>query len=127
MSHGEERIFVAFANGTEAKRVNKGRNLTKDENADELNSAVIYGRQREIACECWFTSSGSVIPLMLKVKDEDGEIRVIRQIKVHSQQQKLYAGMPSIEFDCTLTVLGQAIRARLIYYQTKNKWVLNFQ
>ncbi len=87
----------------------------------------IRGKQLEIACECWFTSSGKVIPLMIKVKDGDGEIRVIRQIEVHSQEKKMYAGIPSIEFDCTLTILEQMIRARLIYYQTKNRWVLNFR
>ena len=55
--------------------------------------------QREVACECWFTSSGKIIPLMLKVKDGDGEIRIIRQIEIHSREQKMYAGIPSIEFD----------------------------
>lgn len=83
--------------------------------------------QKEIACECWFTSSGKIIPLMLKVKDEDGEIRIIRQIEIHSQEQKMYAGIPSIEFDCTLTILEQAIRARLIYYQTENRWAMNLR
>ena len=62
---------------------------------------------------------------MLKVKDGDGEIRIIRQIEIHSREQKRYAGIPSIEFDCTLTILEQAIRARLIYYQTENRWVMN--
>lgn len=83
--------------------------------------------QKEIACECWFTSSGKIIPLMLKVKDEDGEIRIIRQIEIHSREQKMYAGIPSIEFDCTLTILEQAIRARLIYYQTENRWMMNLR
>lgn len=96
-------------------------------NADRADAGTVRGTQREIACECWFTSSGKLIPRMLKVKDEDGEIRVIRQIQVHSQEQKMYAGIPSIEFDCTLLVLEQAIRARLIYYQTENRWVLNFR
>lgn len=64
---------------------------------------------------------------MLKVKDEDGEIRIIRQIEIHSQEQKMYAGIPSIEFDGTLTILEQAIRARLIYYQTENRWAMNLR
>ena len=96
-------------------------------NAGNTNAGTVKGTQKEIACECWFTSTGKMIPLMLKVKDEDGEIRVIRQIEIHSQEKKMYAGIPSIEFDCTLTVLGQAIPARLIYYQTENRWLLNFR
>lgn len=93
-------------------------------NIQRTQAAAATGVQREIACECWFTSSGKIIPLLLKVKDEDGEIRVIRQIQIHSQEQKMYAGLPSMEFDCTLTVLKQEIRAKLIYYQTESRWVL---
>lgn len=96
-------------------------------NTGNADAGDIRGTQKEIACECWFTSTGKIVPLMLKVKDEDGEIRVIRQIEVHSQEKKMYAGIPSTEFDCTLTILGQMIRARLVYYQTESRWVLNFR
>lgn len=96
-------------------------------NTGNADAGDIRGTQKEIACECWFTSTGKIVPLMLKVKDEDGEIRVIRQIEVHSQEKKMYAGIPSTEFDCTLTILEQTIRARLIYYQTESRWVLNFR
>lgn len=96
-------------------------------NTGNADAGDVKGTQKEIACECWFTSTGKIVPLMLKVKDEDGEIRVIRQIEVHSQERKMYAGIPSTEFDCTLTILEQTIRARLIYYQTESRWVLNFR
>lgn len=93
-------------------------------NVRRTQVGAVKGVQREIACECWFTSSGKIIPLLLKVKDEDGEIRVIRQIQIHSQEQRMYAGLPSVEFDCTLTILNQEIRVKLIYYQTESRWVL---
>lgn len=96
-------------------------------NTKKAEAATVKGVQREVACECWFTSSGKITPLMLKVKDEDGEIRVIKQIQIHSQEQRMYAGTPSIEFDCTLTILEQEIRVKLIYYQTESRWVLNFR
>ena len=80
-----------------------------------------------MACECWCTSTGKITPLMLKVQDEDGEIRAIREITVHSQEKKRYAGIPSIEYDCTLVVGEQSIRAWLIYYQMEGRWVLNFR
>nr|WP_318686123.1 thioredoxin family protein [uncultured Acetatifactor sp.] len=96
-------------------------------NACNPDAGNVRGVQREVACECWFTTSGKMIPLMLKIKDEDGEIRAIHQIEVHYQEKKTYAGIPSVEFDCTLTVLGQEIRAKLIYYQTENRWVLNYK
>lgn len=85
----------------------------------------VRGTQKEIACECWFTSTGRIIPLMLKVEDEDGQIRTIREIKVHSQEKRMYAGVPSIEYDCTLSVQNREIRVWLIYYQTENRWVLS--
>ena len=85
----------------------------------------IRGIQKKVACECWFTSTGRVMPLMLKIQDEEGEIQTIREITVHSQEKKRYAGVPSIEYDCTLVIHGEKLRARLIYYQSENRWVLN--
>ncbi len=93
-------------------------------NHKETNDGLIRGIQKEIACECWFTSTGKMIPLMIKVRDEDGEMLVIRKIEVHYQEKKKYAGIPSMEFDCTLTLLEQGIPAKLIYYQTEGRWVL---
>lgn len=87
--------------------------------------ADIRGTQKKIACECWFTSTGRIIPLMLKVEDGDGQIQTIREIKVHSQEKKMYAGFPSIEYDCTLFAWNREIRVWLIYYQTENRWVLS--
>ncbi len=81
--------------------------------------------QKKVACECWFTSTGAVMPLMLKVEDENGQIRTIREIKIHSHEKKIYAGIPSIEYDCTLFVEDREIRVWLIYYQTESRWVLS--
>ncbi len=94
-------------------------------NAQGANAGQLRGVRKEVACECWFTSTGKLIPLMLKVKDDDGELLVIKKIEVHYQEQKKYAGIPSTEFDCTLTILEQSIRAKLIYYQTESRWILN--
>lgn len=100
---------MAFGTGTQA--------------ADE---GIIQGRQKEVACECWFTSKGKITPLMLKVADEDGEIRVIKEILVHSRELKRSLGNPFMEFDCTLWLGEQRIRARLIYYLAQSRWVLNY-
>ena len=96
-------------------------------NTQKADVGPVKGRQREIGCQCWFSSKGKVIPLMLKVQDEDGEIRTIRQIQVLSQEEKLYAGIASLEFDCIITILGQQINTHLIYYKEENKWVLVYQ
>ena len=96
-------------------------------NTQKADAGEIRGEQREIACDCWFTSTGRIIPRMLKIREEDGEMLLINKIQVHSQEQKKYAGIPSIEFDCTLTVLEKGIRVKLIYYQTESRWVLNIR
>ena len=93
-------------------------------NTKSADAGEVRGTQREIACECWFTSTGKMIPLMIKVRDEDGEMLVIKKIEIHYQEKKKYAGIPSVEFDCTLTILEQGIRAKLIYYQTEGRWIL---
>ena len=85
-------------------------------NPPQADAGNVRGTQRRIACECWFTSTGKIVPLMLKI-----------QITVHSQEKKRYAGVPSIEYDCTLTLRGKSVRAWLIYYQSENRWVVNFR
>ncbi len=96
-------------------------------NAQKADAGFIKGKQREIACQCWFTSKGKVTPLMLKIEDEDGEIRTVRQIQVVSQEEKRYAGVRSLEFDCIITILGQQIDVQLIYYKEENRWVLVYR
>lgn len=91
------------------------------------DAGSVRGTQKNVACECWFTSTGKVMPLMLKIQDENGEIQTIRDITVHSQEKKRYAGIPSIEYDCTLVLGGRNIRAWLIYYQSESRWVINFR
>ena len=90
----------------------------------KADAGFVMGKQREIACQCWFTSKGKVTPLMLKVQDEDGEIRTVHQIQVLSQEEKRYAGVRSLEFDCVITILEQLIDVQLIYYKEENRWVL---
>ena len=85
-------------------------------NFQEADAGIVRGRQKEVACKCWFTSTGQIMPLMLKVMDEDGEIQVIKDITVHSQEKQRYAGNPSIEFKCTLWIGERKMQAKLIYF-----------
>ena len=96
-------------------------------NTQMADAGFIKGKQREIACQCWFTSKGKVTPLMLKIEDEDGEIRTVRRIQVLSQEEKKYAGARSMEFDCIITILEQQIDVQLIYYKEENRWVLVYR
>ena len=93
-------------------------------NCRKTDAGPLRGQQKKIACECWFTSTGKITPLMLKLQDENVEIQTIREIAVHSQEKKMYAGIPSIEYDCTLVMGNRQIRAKLVYYQTESQWIL---
>ena len=66
-------------------------------NTSTPNAGEVKGSQWEVACDCWFTADGDLLPRYIKVKDEDGEIRTIKQLQIHSQERKNYAGIPSIE------------------------------
>lgn len=96
-------------------------------NTNKADAGPVKGKQKEIGCYCWFTNKGKMIPTMLKIKDEDDEIRTIRQIEVLSQEEKMYAGIASMEFDCIITIMEQRINVRLIYYKEENRWVLVYQ
>ena len=96
-------------------------------NTSTPNAGEVKGSQWEVACDCWFTADGDLLPRYIKVKDEDGEIRTIKQLQIHSQERKNYAGIPSIEFDCTIVILGRQLAAKLIYYMSEGRCVLNFK
>lgn len=96
-------------------------------NTDKTDAGPIKGKQKEIACHCWFTNTGKMMPTMLKVQDEDGEIRTVHQIQVLSQEEKMYAGIASMEFNCIITIMEQQINVRLIYYKEENRWVLVYR
>lgn len=38
------------------------------------DAELVRGTQMEIACEYWFTAAGNTKPLIIKFKDEVGEI-----------------------------------------------------
>lgn len=40
-------------------------------NTQKADSGPVRGKQKEIACQCWFTSKGKITPLMLKIQDAD--------------------------------------------------------
>ena len=54
-----------------------------------MNGEFAKGKRIKVACECWFTSEGKMTPLMVKVKDEDGEIRAFRNLVVLAQEKLL--------------------------------------
>lgn len=44
-----------------------------------------------------------------------------------SREKKNYAGIPSVEYDCLITLLGKQFPAMLIHFLTEEKWVLKYK
>ncbi len=61
----------------------------------------------KIACGVWFTSTGSVMPKLVKYQDEEGLLHTISQIHILTQEKKYYCGIPIQEYRCS-TVLGKS-------------------
>ena len=55
------------------------------------------------------------------------DLTMLQTGDIHSQERKNYAGIPSIVFDCTIVILGRQLAAKLIYYMSEGRWVLNFK
>lgn len=93
-------------------------------NTQGSNAGQIRGIQIEIACECWFTSTGNTKPLMIKFKDEEGGIQTITQIQIHFTEDKNYAGIPSVEYDTTIIYGGIQRKVKLIFFKEECRWIM---
>ena len=55
---------------------------------EKTENGVLRGIQREIACECWFTSKGRTIPKLIKLMDEEGSLHIVRDIQLLTAEEK---------------------------------------
>lgn len=81
-------------------------------------------RHREAAVECWFTSTGRVMPLMLKWKNDREEIRRIENIGVISQEKKWYGGIPVWEYRCRTVEGRREVPFTLLFWPEQCRWSL---
>lgn len=93
-------------------------------NTEGTNRGAIRGTQMEIACECWFTSKGNTMPLMLKFQDDEGIIQTIHDIQVNYSEEKNYAGISSIEYDCTIAYYEKKHLVKLIFFKEECRWIM---
>jgi len=90
--------------------------------AEKTESGVIRGIQREIACDCWFTSKGRTIPKTIKVMDEEGILHTLKNICVIATEEKTYSGIQTIEHVCKISIGGKERVVKLIYTKESCKW-----
>lgn len=89
-----------------------------------IDSGAIRGKQYQIACNTWFTSTGTPIPLSFKFEGDDGEIIKVKQLEVKYTEDKNYSGIPSKEYGCRAIIGGLTREFRLIFYCEACKWVM---
>lgn len=92
--------------------------------SDQTESGSIRGIQREIACDCWFTSSGKTIPRLIKVMDEEGFVHTITDIQVLFSEEKTFSGILTVEHVCKIALAGLEKTVKLIYTKENCKWVI---
>lgn len=87
-----------------------------------MNGMFATGKKIEIACQCWFTASGEITPLMFKYKDEDGEIQTVKDILI-IRKEKLFPGCsPFTEFLCKVNLNGVSREVILSFSYSNGTW-----
>ena len=91
---------------------------------DKTQQAAPKGLQREIACDCWFTSKGKSIPQWIKVMDEQGMVHTIKEIEVLTTEEKAYSGIETVEHLCRICVCGRKLLVKLIFTKENCRWAI---
>lgn len=89
--------------------------------------------QKPVDVICQHTADASIIPLKVRIQDEDGELQIyaIRSYKVLSRpgSYHLPSGIPASAhnwyFECKILCFGTEKRIRLIYNSNDNLWKLD--
>ena len=75
----------------------------------------------EIACGVWFTSTGAVMPKLVKYQDEEGLLHTISQIRVLTQDKKFYCGIPIQEYDTVKDFNSQMSKLKSVLREPNQK------
>jgi len=92
--------------------------------AERLDSGSLRGIQREVACECWFTSRGKTIPRRIRIMDEDGVQHLISEIRLLATEEKTYAGIRTVEHLCRIGLGGRQTLVKLVFTKESCRWTL---
>lgn len=104
---------MAFGIGLEAELVNEYKRKNNK-------------KQKPIACDCWFTSTGKTMPRKIKFEDEEGVIQTIENIEIRYTEKCSYSGIISFEYLCSIPVQGFRIEVKLLYYPERSQWMMEY-
>lgn len=91
-------------------------------NAEETDCGEVRGGQTAIACGAWFTSTGTVMPKLIKYQDDAGELHTLSNIHVITCAKKNYCGIPTLEYSCSANSGVKSYKFRLLFYIEKQEW-----
>ena len=94
--------------------------------ADLTDAGDMTGIQKEIACDCWFTSTGTTIPRMIKIMDETGELHSVKVLQVISADEKRFCGIETVEHVCKIEVNETEKIVKLVLNKSKCTWKIIF-
>lgn len=82
------------------------------------------GTYRDVAVKCWFTASGRAMPLMMKIKTEQGEIMKVENIQVVTSEKQWYTGIQTWKYRCRAEIAGQRYEFLLLFEPGRCVWKL---
>lgn len=89
---------------------------------EKLQEKAIRGVPHKVAADCWFTSTGKMIPRMIKYEDADGVRHLLKDIEVLKSDKKYYAGILMHRYDCRAVVNNRMQNFILCYHPESNTW-----
>lgn len=90
----------------------------------EADAGILKGTQQDVACGVWFTSTGAIMPKLIKFQTKDGEIKTLYHIHVIHYEKKRFCGISAIEYNCDVIINGCNYPFKLIFYIEKCEWKL---
>ena len=90
----------------------------------KVNSGVIRGIRKDVACMSWFPQGKDPFPISFKFKDDNDEIQTVRNIRIISIEDKAYDGIPSKEYQCMAIVGGLLHEFKMIFFLENCQWQL---
>lgn len=89
-----------------------------------------YNEEQSIDVICQHTKAGGIIPIKIRLQDEDGEIQIFRvsafrplvESGVHIMPNGVHMGNHIWSYECKISVFGVERIIYLIYNTSDGKW-----
>lgn len=85
-------------------------------------------KQEPIACDCWFTSTGKIMPRLFKFEDDYGVFHTVSNIHVNQYGLQWLAGIKVYVFSCSALndTTGCEHHFTLYFHVEECKWKVSW-